>query len=329
MASAFAERWAHIRVILEAALELTSPDEQLAYIAEACGDDAELRHEVEQLLQAEAEASRWLAQPIQDVAGDLIEAAQHAVPWSDSLIGTPIGPYRLVRKLGEGGMGVVFLAERETFQQAVAVKLMRPGYDTPAVVSRFLAERQILATLSHPNIARLLDGGLTADGRPFFVMEYVEGQPIDAYCRTHQLSIQARLDLFCTVCEAVQYAHQNLVVHRDLKPSNILVTEDGRVKLLDFGIAKVLDAGSPDAARALPLTRTGQRIMTPEYASPEQVRGEPITTSSDVYALGVLLYELLTGQRPYRIASRLEHEVARIILEEEPTRPSLAITTGP
>jgi len=300
------ERWKQIRSILEHALDLPSPDARTAYLAEACGTDTVLREEVESLLKAEAEAGALLDVPIQNAAADLVEAASDQSSWATSLVGTSIGPYRLERCLGEGGMGLVFLAEREDFKQAVALKLIRPGYDTQEVVQRFLHERQILAGLTHPNIARLLDGGLTAEGRPFFVMEYVDGLPLHTYCDANHLSIQARLDLFCTVCDAVQYAHQNLIVHRDLKPSNILVTSDGTVKLLDFGIAKVVEPTPAQKSHA-PLTRTGLRLMTPEYASPEQIRGETITTASDVYALGVLLYELLTGHRPYRIASRLRH----------------------
>src|SRR5690606_6894186 len=207
--------------------------------------------------------------------------------------------------------------------QQVARNSARADGATSELLRRFRHERQLLASLQHPNTARLYDGGLSADGLPYLVMEYVEGVPITDYCDRHRLSTRARLRLFCTVCRAVQHAHQNLIVHRDLKPSSILVAEDGTVKLLDFGIAKVLDPAS--AEPTAPLTRTGMHLMTPEYASPEQVRGEPITTASDVYALGVLFYELLTGVRPYRLASRLQHEVARVILEQEPTRPSTVL----
>lgn len=208
------------------------------------------------------------------------------------------------------------------FEQAL--KLIRQGMRTDELRHRFLNERRILARLAHPHIARLLDGGLMEDGQPYFAMEYVEGAPINRYCDHHRLGVEQRLRLFATVCEAVQYAHQNLVVHRDLKPSNILVTSEGAVKLLDFGIAKLLD---PDTTQEDWLeTRTGARVMTPEYASPEQVRGEAITTSSDVYALGVVLYELLTGRRPYQVKALSPGEVERVICETEPERPSTAVS---
>ena len=222
-------------------------------------------------------------------------------------------------------MGTVYLAERADgqFRKQVALKLIRRGLDTDDILSRFRYERQILAALDHPNIATLYDGGMTEDGRPYFAMEYVEGQPLTAYCDQHRLSTKQRLALFRTVCRAVQYAHQNLVIHRDLKPSNILVTDDGTVKLLDFGIAKLLtDEGLEETA---PVTRTGLRLMTPEYAAPEQVKGEAVTTATDVYQLGVLLYELLTGHRPYRLERRVQREIERVILEEEPTRPSTMV----
>jgi serine/threonine protein kinase len=206
----------------------------------------------------------------------------------------------------------------------VALKIIKRGMDSEEIQRRFKAERQILATLAHPNIARLLDGGVTEDGLPYFVMEYIDGQPIDEYCDSHKLTTKERLELFRKVCSAVQYAHQNLVVHRDLKPGNILVGSDGEPKLLDFGIAKLLNPNlSP---LSLPMTATMMQILTPEYASPEQVRGEPITTASDVYSLGVLLYELLTGHRPYQLKSRIPQEIERIICESEPLKPSTVIT---
>ncbi len=237
-----------------------------------------------------------------------------------------IGPYRILREIGRGGMGLVYLATRDDdrFHRRVAIKLIRKGMDTDDILRRFEHERQLLAAMNHPNIARLMDGGQTEDGRPYFVVEYVEGLPIDKHCDAHRLKISERLDLFRTVCSAVHYAHQNLVVHRDLKPSNILVTSAGEVKLLDFGIAKLLN---PDlVAFTQAPTAPELRLMTPEYASPEQVRGDPLTTSSDVYSLGVLLYELLTGHRPYRIKTRVLQEVVRVICEVEPERPSAAVT---
>jgi tetratricopeptide (TPR) repeat protein len=223
-------------------------------------------------------------------------------------------------------MGMVVLASRDDdqFRRRVAIKLIKRGMDSEQVLKRFELERQVLGGLNHPNIARLLDGGVADDGRPYFVMEYIEGQSLLDYCDAQQLSIPERLALFTKVCAAVQSAHQSLVVHRDLKPGNIVVGADGEPKLLDFGIAKLLN---PDMAGVTVFTAEHQRLMTPEYASPEQVRGEPVTTLSDVYSLGVLLYELLAGVRPYNFKSRIEDEVKRVICEEEPRRPSAAATT--
>jgi non-specific serine/threonine protein kinase/serine/threonine-protein kinase len=232
--------------------------------------------------------------------------------------------YRILRELGRGGMGVVYLAERDDveFVKRAAVKVIRRGTDTGLVLQRFRNERQILANLDHPNIGRLLDGGTTTDGLPYFIMEYVEGQPIDQYADSHQMTILERLKLFRTVCSAVQYAHQNLVVHCDIKPSNILVANGGEPKLLDFGIAKLLQTDSEQEAE---LTATALRVMTPEFASPEQVKGERITTSSDVYSLGVLLYKLLTGLRPYRLNGRNPDELVQAIREQQPEKPSHSI----
>jgi non-specific serine/threonine protein kinase/serine/threonine-protein kinase len=223
-------------------------------------------------------------------------------------------------------MGHVYLAVRadEQYQKRVAIKVVKRGTDTDFVLRRFRQERQILAALDHPNIARLLDGGNTDDGLPYFVMEYIEGEPITAFCDRRELGVEERLGLFRTVCGAVQFAHQNFVVHRDLKPGNILVTTDGVPKLLDFGIAKLLN---PELeSRSIEMTVAGLRLFTPDYASPEQIRGERITTASDVYSLGVLLYQLLTGHRPYRVKSRTPEEIGRQVLEEEPERPSTAVT---
>jgi serine/threonine-protein kinase len=236
-----------------------------------------------------------------------------------------IGPYRLFRKLGEGGMGAVYLAGRadDQFRHQVTVKLIKNGTDNEGIVRRFCNERQILAALHHPHIARLLDGGTADDGAPYFVMEYVEGEPIDQYCDHHKLSIEARLRLFRKVCSAVQYAHQNLVVHRDIKPGNILVDAEGEPKLLDFGVAKLLN--SELGGQTIALTgRDLMRFMSLPYASPEQILGRPISTASDVYSLGVLLYELLTGHRPYRFEGRSLQEIERAICESEPEKPSTA-----
>jgi serine/threonine protein kinase len=321
------EQFREIRNLFEAALEL-SLDEREAFVTEKCGDDSALRAEVLQMLRAEAKTRVPIDGPAAAAFHSRITEETPpagAFMGSEGLEGRRIGPYLLQRSIGSGGMGTVYLATRddEAFKKQVALKVVQPHTGGTDLLRHFQQERQILATLDHPNIARLLDGGTTADGLPYLVMEYVEGRPIDDYCNEHKLSITERLKLFEGVCRAVQYAHQNLIVHRDLKPSNILVAENGTVKLLDFGIAKLLPTQGQATAK---LTRTGIHLMTPEYASPEQVKGEAITTATDVYSLGVVLYELLTGHRPYRIKSRLLHEIVRIICEEEPTRPSTVVS---
>ncbi|MEL6443338.1 MAG: serine/threonine-protein kinase [Bacteroidota bacterium] len=315
------QRWHQIEAVFEQALERPS-DEREAYLDTACEEDAALRQEVESLLAAHDKATGYFGRLADEVVQPAFQEAG-GLP-----AGTFVGPYEIVQLVGRGGMGEVYEARRGdgTYEQTVALKLV-PRSGSAAVLRRFEAERQILAGLDHPHIARLLDGGLSGEGRPYFAMEFVRGLPITTYCDRHRLGIDARLRLFRTVCDAVQHAHRRLVVHRDLKPSNILVaeTEAGEpiVKLLDFGIAKLLDVG-PDVS--VLETQTGLRLMTPEYAAPEQVRGDAITTAADVYALGVLLYELLTGHRPYRLAERLPHEIERVILEDDPVRPSTAIT---
>ncbi len=312
------DRWQQIKDLFHQALEQPA-EARTAYLNKACNGDPDLRREVEALLRAHHDEPSFLEQH----AVEALDLAEHPPAEAER-----VGPYRLLHQLGRGGMGTVYLAERDdgTFHKHVALKLIRRGLDTDDILSRFRYERQILASLDHPHIARLYDGGMTDDGRPYFVMEYVEGMPITTYCDAKKLSTTQRLALFRTVCRAVQHAHQNLIIHRDLKPSNILVTEDGTVKLLDFGIAKLLtDEGM---AATVPMTRTGLRLMTPEYAAPEQVRGEMITTATDVYQLGVLLYELLTGLRPHRIEQRVQAEVERVILEEAPTRPSTALNAA-
>ena len=305
--------------LFDTASELT-PGERGGYLLSACAGDQELRAQVELLLlkHEQAEAEDFLADPV----------LPDSDPQAFSLVGRHIGPYALLRELGGGGMGGVYLAVRadDLYRKEVAVKLVWPGMQREAIVRRFKQERRILASLDHPNIARLLDGGATEEGWPYVVMEYVDGMPITEYCDARRLDITERLKLFRTVCAAVAYAHQNLIVHRDLKPGNIFVTtseekESGTVKLLDFGIAKLL--GSEPQAD---LTRTGLHLLTPEYASPEQLRGETITTSSDIYSLGVALYELLTGHRPYRLKSPTLPEIARVITETEPETPSDAIS---
>ncbi|HYP00493.1 MAG TPA: protein kinase, partial [Pyrinomonadaceae bacterium] len=244
----------------------------------------------------------------------------------DPFVGMKIGPYRVIEEIGHGGMGTVFRAVRadDAYRKQVAIKVVRRGMDHDFVLQRFRHERQIMATLEHPNIAHLLDGGATEDGLPYFVMEYVQkGEPIDSYCDREKLTTKQRLELFCTVCSAVQSAHERQIIHRDIKPGNILINSRGEPKLLDFGIAKILD---PElSTNTINATATVLRLMTPEYASPEQVRGEPVTPASDVYSLGVLLYELLSGHRPYRLKSRSAHEIAQVICESEPERPSTAV----
>ena len=277
--------------------------------------DENIRSKVEILINANEEADDFIVEPA------YIEVGFSEEDETDFYIGKQIDAYKILEEIGHGGMGTVYLASRrDDFEKRVALKLIKRGMDTNSVLKRFMLERQILARLEHPNIANLLDGGSTEDGLPFLVMEYVKGLPVTKFCASGALNIEERLDLFQKICSAVSYAHQNLIVHRDLKPSNILVTPEGVPKLLDFGIAKLLD---PDwLADSTEATVTMFRIMTPEYASPEQIRGLPITTTSDVYSLGVVLYELLTGKRPYKIESRLPEEIAKMILTEKPVKPS-------
>ncbi len=308
--------------VLHAALE-REPAQQSAFLASACAGDERLRVEVESLLAyRQEESADSIDKCAADAAAHLSGGAQVDVT---VMAGRRVGSYRVVRELGRGGMGAVYLAARddEQYQQQVAIKFVKRGMDTDFILRRFHHERQILADLNHPNIARLLDGGTTPDGLPYFVMEYVDGVPINEYADAHKLSIVERLKLFSVVCTAVTYAHQHLVVHRDIKPGNILVTDDGTPKLLDFGIAKLLqhEQGQP----VTNVTATAIRLMTPEYASPEQMQGLPVSTSTDIYSLGVVLYELLTGRRPYSFKSRLPHDLAHVICEQEPERPSDAI----
>jgi serine/threonine protein kinase len=324
------ERFRQIRNLYEGALEYESAS-RVSFLEEACRGDHELYSEVERLLTAHELTGGFLRSQLPTTP--IGPAAFTPVPESEDepiprMEGRRIGAYRVLREIGRGGMGAVYLASRvdEAFHRLAAIKIIRGAMGSADVIRRFRQEREILASLDHPNIARLIDGGSTEEGLPYFVMEYVEGQPIDQYCNQRKLRVSDRLRLFRTVCAAVQYAHQNLIVHRDLKPRNILVTADGAVKLLDFGIAKLLRTGGDLGPVAAIQTHSGIRVMTPEYASPEQVKGEPISTASDTYSLGVVLYELLTGRRPYRMKSQILHEVARVICEEEPTRPSTAIS---
>lgn len=316
-------RFERVGELFHSALELPEA-ERAAFLGEACGGDPELHAAVLRLLGAHGQAGAFLEVPAVVLAAPMLAGSTPGAL-------TQVGPYRLVRELGRGGMGVVYLAERDDgqFQQRVALKVVRDGIDSEHLVRRFLAERRILAALGHPRIARLLDGGVTPGGLPYFAMEYIEGEPITSYADSRQLDLTARLQLFLDICEAVQYAHRNLVVHRDLKPSNILVTAAGEVKLLDFGIAKLLDAGrATEATDETMLTGTGLHLLTPEYASPEQFRGEAVTTASDVYALGVLLYELLSGSHPFRKPGVSRQELERRVLSQSPPPPSSRAAPG-
>jgi serine/threonine protein kinase/tetratricopeptide (TPR) repeat protein len=311
------ELWQRVQALLDEALQ-AEPSARSAYLDQACSGEPSLRREVESLIAAHENAADFMERPAEESFADLCESDPA------SRAGERIGHYRLLEEIGRGGMAAVYRAVRvDDFEQQVAVKLVKRGLDTEFVLARFRSERQILARLEHPNIARLIDGASTKDGVPYFVMEYVRGGPLDEYCDSHRLTITGRLRIFLEVCSAVQYAHRNLVVHRDIKPSNILVTDADVPKLLDFGIAKILNPDSPSSGKSQ--TRTVVKLLTPEYASPEQLLGEPITTASDVYSLGILLYELLTGHRPYRAADRSPEAMGRALSENEPERPSSAV----
>ena len=331
-----AENWERAKDLFGRALEL-DPSQRPAFLAENCPDNS-LRQQIEQLLFNYQKAGSLLDHPVLDPSApegsdrsptsqDSIHLAEtiNGTESDDPLIGRQLGAYRLVRRIGRGGMAAVYLAARADaeFHKQVAVKVVEPGPDHHSLLHRFRNERQTLAGLDHPNIVKLLDGGSTPEGLPFLVMDYVEGCPIDDYCDLHKLSVDDRLKIFSTACEAVHYAHKKGVVHRDLKPGNILVASDGTPKLLDFGIAKVLDP-EPNSQFLL-ATQTGTRCMTPAYASPEQIRGEPVTPATDIYSLGVVLYELLSGHRPYRLTQHTPAEIERAICEEDPETPSTAV----
>lgn len=304
-------KWRQIEEMFHAVLEIP-PQQRASFLEAQCGDNAELRSEIEKLVAA-------LSDSDEQIVDSLTEAAANLVSEKEPL---RFGKYSVVRVLGHGGMGSVYLAVRndDQYRQQVAVKFIPTGFAGPEMILRFRTERQILAMLSHPNIARLLDGGVTSDGVPYLVMEYIEGRPIDRFIDERHLSIPERLELFLRVCEAVQYAHQNLIVHRDIKPGNVLVTSDGQPKLLDFGIAKLLEPGT--VGQTVPLTARTERLMTPGYASPEQIRGENITTATDVYALGVLLYEMLAGKPAFETANLTPSAIERLVCETQPPRPS-------
>ncbi|HKQ48220.1 MAG TPA: serine/threonine-protein kinase [Phycisphaerae bacterium] len=322
------ERWQRLKNVIESALE-REPAARGAFLLEACGQDATLRAEAESFVAAHDDDPSFL----EDSAEGLWKAIAARGGKTPLPIepGRALGAYQVVRPIASGGMGAVYLAVRadDAYRKQVAIKVIRTdslgdSRHRDELQRRFRTERQTLANLDHSNIARLLDGGATDDGLPFLVMEYIEGRSIDQFCDDQRLSTTDRLELFSKVCQAVSYAHRSLVIHRDLKPSNILVTADGEPKLLDFGLAKLLDPDS--SALAATLTRTGLQPLTPAYASPEQIRGEPVTTSTDVYSLGVILFELLTGHRPYRGSTVAMHDLARLICEQEPDRPSQAVT---
>jgi non-specific serine/threonine protein kinase/serine/threonine-protein kinase len=310
------ERWQRVKAVFLETCEGEEAERQ-ARLRAACAGDAELQQQVERLLGAEARAGSLLVRPV-----EFFPPAGDPAPEPPARIGA----YRVLRELGQGGMGTVYLGARDEpgLERRVAIKVVRRGMEAEFVLERFRRERQILSALEHPGIARLYDGGTTEDGLPYFVMEHVEGEELLGWCDARRLPVRERILLFRRVCDAVHYAHQNLVVHRDLKPSNVLVTPQGEPKLLDFGIAKLLSATADEAG--VEATATVLRLMTPEYASPEQVRGERVTTASDVYALGVVLYELLSGHRPYRLRGRGSSEIERAVLEEEPPLPSTAAT---
>jgi serine/threonine protein kinase/tetratricopeptide (TPR) repeat protein len=315
-------RWTLIEELLNGALDLR-PSQRGPWLERECIGDPSLRAEVEKLLACESPSDDFLE--TRAVAIKAMRIAEAEAPRDGFVLGQNIGAYRIEREIGRGGMGTVYLARRsdDQYRKYVAIKVVQRGMDSDDIIRRFRNERQILAALDHPNIARLLDGGTTPDGLPYLVMEHVEGTPINTYCDKDHLTIEERLQIFRVVCAAVQHAHQNLVVHRDLKPSNILITSDGTPKLLDFGIAKVLNPAL--SALSMDRTRTELRVLTPDYASPEQVRGENLTTTSDIYSLGVVLYELLTGHRPYRVLGAAPHELARVICEQEPPKPSAVV----
>ncbi len=297
---------------------------------DSCGDDSDLRAQVDDLLESDSESAAFLQPATRPI--DMPPVNMSEAP-ADPFLGRRVGVFEIQELVAHGGMGAVYRAKRVDgqFEQTVAIKILKRGLDTDDILRRFTVERQVLARLEHPHIARLYDGGATDEGLPYLVMELVDGELIDVYCDSRRLGIRERVEHFCRVCHAVQFAHQNLIVHRDLKPGNIMVTPDGNPKLLDFGIAKVIDPEAfGDSGEPVMATVTQMRIMTPRYASPEQVRGEPATTATDVYSLGVILYELLCGRSPHALqGSSTPEEIEKVICDREPTRPSVALTKSP
>jgi serine/threonine protein kinase len=313
-------RWQQIKSVFEQVADMAGA-EQLAQLDKCCGDDSDLRLSVQSLLESDGSKRDPLLHAVGAAAESLLEDHR------DRLLGTRVGPYRIVSILGHGGMSVVYRGERDDSQytQVVAIKVMQHATVHPRLRSRLHSERHILAKLDHSSIARLIDSGDLEDGTPYLVMEYVDGESIDSYCDSRTLFIRERLELFISVCAAVHYAHRNLVVHRDIKASNIFVTDEGNPKLLDFGIAKLL--APENLSHTLPVTRLQERILTPENAAPEQVLGRAITTATDVYALGVLLYQLLTGRSPYRLLSYSQLQLERAICMDDPARPSQVVVS--
>lgn len=312
------QKWDQVKEIFSQALE-RQPEERAIFLRQACEGDDALHAEIESLLTSFDGASNFLEEC---PATDLLSAQAQLL--TGKIVGKRIGAYRILREIGQGGMAVVYLGERDdqNYRKQVAIKMVKPGIDTEQILHRFRNERQTLATLDHSNIVKLLDGGSSEDGSPYLVMEYVEGPPIDDYCDEKKLSIDERLRLFREVCSAVQYAHEKLVIHRDLKPSNILIASAGVPRLLDFGIAKLLN---PDCFQTPLVTRTDWRPMTPEYASPEQIRGQSVSTATDIYSLGVVFFELLSGHRPFSLPGQSLLEMERIICESDPEKPSVVI----
>jgi serine/threonine protein kinase/tetratricopeptide (TPR) repeat protein len=313
-------RWQKIQSLFEEVVD-SGPEERVARLASSCQGDSELRDSVEALLASDRRTEDPLINAIGAAAESLLEEHQ------DRLLGTRIGPYRVVSILGQGGMSTVYRGERDDsqYQQTVAIKVLHHAVLHPRLRSRLHSERHILATLDHPSIARLIDSGDLEDGTPYLVMEHVDGESIDVYCDSRTLFVRERLEMFLQVCTAVQYAHRNLIVHRDIKAANIFITGDGTAKLLDFGIAKLL---APESlSHTLPVTRLQERILTPENAAPEQVLGRAITTATDIYSLGVLLYQLLTGRSPYRLLSYSQLQLERAICMDDPARPSQMVVS--
>ncbi len=310
------EQWQQVKDIFSVAVEVAA-DERDSFIEQESGGDDFIIREVRALLASDEDAVGFIENPA--------VAVSQLIRDETALAGKKIGSYLIEREIGRGGMGAVYLAERadEHFEKRVAIKLIKRGFDTDDIIRRFRHERQILAALDHPNITRLLDGGATDDGLPYLVMDYVKGLPLNRYSEEKHLSVNDRLTLFRQICSAVIYAHQNLIIHRDIKPSNILVTPDGVPKLLDFGIAKLTAPDSPQT-----IEQHSIQLMTPEYASPEQILGQPVTTATDLYSLGVVLYELLTGRRPFRIKGDNPLEISKAITDTSPTKPSESLRRG-